>query len=410
MRKYLKTTAILLSACMLAGCGSEKKSDNNKTEQPTTKNKIVASESESDKYEADTLTEDIERKEENEVIAEEKIIDYQKYLHVLNIISEKNGNAVYSPVSLNSCLDVYSHMIEKDDVYDEIRDFTSAYDYINYENLELDGVSTYSLINRIWANKNKNLNFDNCDVPKSFVETIDMSDSKSATKTKNDFVAENTDGFIKSTPSTLNDKTYIDVMNVAYFSDCWAVGEADVCKGTKIFHNYDGTISDVTMIELGHSYYFENSSCYVVPVSYYSGMYFYAVYPKNSIDDVNLDGIFDEKNRVNASASIKMPEFESAKEYKINDYADKLGLSHLKDAKYLFTDGNNLSIDLMQVAKIKVNRKGTEAAAVSEMIVCGSNLSSGSPIDLTFDKPFIYMIEDCNGDVAFMGKVTNFNK
>ncbi|MBR3644878.1 MAG: hypothetical protein IKN54_00515 [Lachnospiraceae bacterium] len=409
MRKYLKTSAIILSACILAGCASEQKTDNNKTEQTTMQSKIAASESEGDNYDSDILSEDIESEKEDEDIDEVKLIDYQKYLNILNVISKKNENAVYSPVSLNSCLDVYSHMIEKNNVYDEIRNFTSGFDYINYKSLDSDGVSKYSLINRIWANKDKNLNFDNCDVPKSFIETIDMSDSESATKMKNDFVAEKTDGFIKSTPSILNDQTYVDVMNVAYFSDCWLDGEANVCEDAKTFNNYDGTSSDVTMIGLDNSYYYENDTCYVVPIKYYSGMSFSAVYPKKSIDDIIIDGIFDEKNMVNASADIKIPEFESDSEYTINDYVDQLGLSHLKDAKNLFTD-EKVAGDIMQVAKIKVNRKGTEAAAVTEMVLNGACAPSGSPIDLTFDKPFIYMIRDCNNDIAFIGKVTTFNK
>ena len=66
-------------------------------------------------------------------------------------------------------------------------------------------------------------------------------------------------------------------------------------------------------------------------------------------------------------------------------------------------------IQASHVTRIKVNHKGTKAAAVTEIRSLKSipyNIDRLA-INLTYDKPFLYMIGDINNDIAFMGQITN---
>ena len=60
--------------------------------------------------------------------------------------------------------------------------------------------------------------------------------------------------------------------------------------------------------------------------------------------------------------------------------------------------------DLLQVARIDVDEKGTEAAAAQEYGLFGG--SSGAPISVTVDHPFLYVIrESTTGMILFIGHV-----
>ncbi len=75
------------------------------------------------------------------------------------------------------------------------------------------------------------------------------------------------------------------------------------------------------------------------------------------------------------------------------------------------TAGGNLYIDLVfQKAKIIVDEEGTEAAAVTEVLIkeeCASIIDE-EPINVYFDEPFLYMIMDMDKEVPlFIGIMDN---
>ena len=65
--------------------------------------------------------------------------------------------------------------------------------------------------------------------------------------------------------------------------------------------------------------------------------------------------------------------------------------------------------DVLQAARIDVDEKGTEAAAAQEYGLFGG--SSGSPVTLTVDHPFMYLIrESTTGAILFVGRVCDPSK
>lgn len=326
----------------------------------------------------------------------------QRYLNNLRTFDTD----CYSPVSLNTALSIYSKLIKDGTAKDEIQNFIGSKDYLNYKDAE-KGV--YALINRIWANSNKNLNFDGTGV-EDIVFAINMTDSAKATKEKDAYVAEKTNDFITSTPTSLNNNVTIDVMNVLYFKDVWSL-DLSLSDKTYEFNNFDGTTVNIPMIKAGAGGYYENDTCYAVPLKYENtGAIFYAIYPKDTIDEVKINELTSDKYLVDRTAYIYFPEFDAEVNIKVSGYKDKLGIGNISTAEPLFTGTPVCNAEISQVAKIKVDHEGTEAAAVTEItasLTCAADTNPSEPITIIYDKPFYYMIEDLNGDIAFIGVVKN---
>jgi serine protease inhibitor len=104
---------------------------------------------------------------------------------------------------------------------------------------------------------------------------------------------------------------------------------------------------------------------------------------------------------------VRFPEFES--KYTTFFEGTKIpGLvaSPISPAIY---DGD-LMTQISQVAKIKVDKEGTTAAAVTEITLTGSSMPPAPPeeVNIICDRPFVYFIYDpVNQDIAFLGYVRN---
>jgi serpin B len=72
------------------------------------------------------------------------------------------------------------------------------------------------------------------------------------------------------------------------------------------------------------------------------------------------------------------------------------------------TGNRDLAItDILHKAFIAVDEAGTEAAAATAVIV-GESSAPESPVDVTLDRPFIFLIRDIEtGTILFVGRVVN---
>lgn len=65
--------------------------------------------------------------------------------------------------------------------------------------------------------------------------------------------------------------------------------------------------------------------------------------------------------------------------------------------------------DILQKSYLKINEEGAEAAAVTAIMVgCLAMRPTEKPIEVKFDRPFIYLIVDqATGNILFIGKTDN---
>ena len=303
-----------------------------------------------------------------------------EYFDELNKLSSDN-NTAYSPISTRSALQLYKYLYN-----------SAAFDFMlnDKDYLSFENVNNAKFVNRIWANT-----FFNASVPnklQQYAHFIDMTNSQLATKTKDLFVAKETNNFIEKTGTVLSNELKYDLMNIVYFKDIWAK-----ISGYKLnfmpmtFTNIDGSTMTVKNFVASSKDVLENDNCYLVALQYKSGNKCWLVYPKTDINRVNFNNLTCK----NVVASLYIPEFEIENDYQLD--------------KVFLPDGDIVAMD--QVAKIKFDHTGTEAAAVTEIAIRGAirNLEVPQRITLVFNKPFMYAIEDTrNNDFIFIGKITKF--
>ena len=321
-----------------------------------------------------------EEYEEDDDEDEIKYIDYDFKLinKYLDKISKESNNINYSPVSECSALQMFCYL-------NNIT-FTDHKDYINFKNNDVE-----KFVNRIWLNKKFKIKISK--ELKEFVYELDMSDSKKATKEKNDYVAEQTNNFITRTPSILSDITRYDLMNIVYFKDIWKIPRGyNLCKEKLVFNNNDGTTKEVNNFKASSLIVYENDSCYIVELKYKNGNTFNLIYPKGNIEDVTLMNIQIAQYHVD----LYIPEFEIKSSIDLKKY--------IKDDIKI---KDNIDVNLMQVSRIKVDHEGTEAAAATHFCLDGvPEWVHWESLELKFDKPFYYFIKDTvNDDILFIGKV-----
>ena len=108
------------------------------------------------------------------------------------------------------------------------------------------------------------------------------------------------------------------------------------------------------------------------------------------------------------TVDVKIPRFESDTDIDLVDVMKKLGMPNAFDANMAeFPNFCNTStyIGLMkQVARIKVNEEGTEAAAVTVTGMLAS-AAPAPPVEFHANRPFLYVIsEQSTGAIFFIGK------
>ncbi len=336
------------------------------------------------------------------------------------MLSKRTGDAnpIFSPESLKIAFDIYAQLL--DDDYKPLFDaFLDNKDYLSF--VSYDG---FNIINRLWVNNDISFNLnDGPLIDNDLVYKMDMRDGEKATKEKNDYVAEQTNGFITSTPTEFNYATLFDTMNIVYFKSDWKDGDKKLDDEPTSFHNDNGEVIDTVMFRDYGGHYDKTDEATAFSMSYSNGMTFTAVLPNEgySLDMIDLDPfIKNEAERVSAEVTAKFPSFETQSQYdanfsEFNLPEDPYERKDILDRDLLTSGNPDLEIEspvITQVAKIKFDHTGTEAAAVTEVArTVEAVMLSQDYYDFICDRPFAYFITDTyNGDVAFIGAVLNLGE
>ncbi len=343
-------------------------------------------------------------------------------IYILDTLSkqQEGQNIVYSPISLNSALDMYSELMEDKTGQTDLDMFLDYRDYLSYK---FDNPDVYRSMNVIWADSCKaDLNLDGINDAIE-VKWVDMSDPASVDE-KNDFVSEATNGFINSTPSSFDDQTVMDIMNVVYFEDTWYGGDMKEYTEDAVFNNADGTTTELPYMVgfVRHDgSYFKGQKSTAMNVEYANGMTYWAILPND--EDFEIEDLADDiyaytrdKSSVRVSEGLlgkklnvhfKMPEYEM----ECTSSFAGTGLNKLLTS--LPIDESicpyNIKKSINQIAKVKVDKKGTKAAAATEVLleITASRFeATNENYYFTCDRPFVYVIYDnTNDDIAFIGIV-----
>ncbi|MDE7322254.1 MAG: serpin family protein [Lachnospiraceae bacterium] len=249
----------------------------------------------------------------------------------------------------------------------------------------------------------------------------------------NNWIDEKTNGLIdKMLMEPLNERTRLALFNTVYFKGEWKIPFEASNTYKEDFYLQRGQ-DDTEQVDMMNLYatdldYISNDFVEGVILPYQNegnqDMAFIALKPTRDIDIREAYGKLTSKdiqniivNKQTKSVNLKLPKFEITFDKNLNDSLKNMGLYECFDEKKANFDqmgkaknGDNLYIGLVrQKAKIIVDEEGTEAAAVTEILMmCGAALEPDETKELYFNEPFIYMIMDLNNEMPlFIGILDN---
>lgn len=339
------------------------------------------------------------------------------------------GNRMISPMSASLALSLLSSGA-REKTAEEIlgalgfdcstEEMCSFYKHLMAELLKVDPSTTLESANSIWSSKLINLQ-------KSFIKSADkyfdaevrnVDFSSPATKNAiNSWCSEKTHGCIKSIVDELDPNTMVAILNALYFNGKWEKEFEHSHTGS--FMSVDGKAKDVEMMTRTLDVrYTEDASFKMAEISYGNGAFALDIVlpvkddPKDFPAAVRkmsaLEWFSLTANLERTKAAVELPAFKMECEYDLIPYLKSLGIEQAftSDADFSGISDTPLFVsEVRQKTYIDVNKKGTEAAAVTYI---GMKMTSAGPetvIPFRVDRPFIFAIREVStGAILFLGQ------
>ncbi len=289
----------------------------------------------------------------------------------------------------------------------------------------LDKLTKVMIANTIYMNKDYELMPEFVSKAKQFYdaepETRDFHDGQTR-NVINKWGSDHTMGMIPEVlkESEFNPDAVSYLLNAIYFKGAWAEKFDKADTKDEEFQTGTGK-KQVPMMHQEHEFnYADNELCQALRLPYGNGAYnITLLLPKEgkTVDDLlgTLTAETWEKYRWmggTATVDVKLPRFESNSSINLKDVMEKIGMPNAFDEDLAeFPNFCNVPtyIGLMkQVAKIKLNEEGTEAAAVT--VIGMDNAAMAEPqeplrVNFHANRPFLYVIsEQSTGAIFFIGK------
>ena len=287
----------------------------------------------------------------------------------------------------------------------------------------LDKLTKVMIANTIYMNKDYELKSDFINKAKTFYdaepETRDFHDGKTI-DVINQWASDHTEKMIDKVldEQSFNPDAVSYLLNAIYFKGTWA---EKFDKDNTKDETFKGYCADkqVPMMHQEHEFnYAETDDCQALCLPYGNLAYRMTILlPKEgkTINDVlkNLTAESWERYQFmdRAYVDLKLPRFESTTDVGLNDIMSALGMPRAFDP-YLAEFPNFCNVPtfigmMKQVAKIKLNEEGTEAAAVTVIGEYASAIEPSEPQHVQFfaNRPFLYVIsEQSTGAIFFIGQ------
>jgi serpin B len=239
--------------------------------------------------------------------------------------------------------------------------------------------------------------------------------------TINDWVSDQTEGKIEDLiPSGVIDAmTRLVLTNAIYFNAAWLHPFSEEVTDDGTFHLLNDSEITVPMMRQTESFsYAEGEGYQAVELLYDGGeLSMVILLPEmgrfEAFEDLlgsdYVDSILSGMDY--GQVALTMPKFEFESEFGLVDTLDNMGMPAAFSAQADFSGMNGtrdlVITDILHKAFVSVDEAGTEAAAATAVIV-GEKAMPGEPIEVTVDRPFIFLIRDIEtGAILFVGRVMN---
>jgi serine protease inhibitor len=256
----------------------------------------------------------------------------------------------------------------------------------------------------------------------SEIAALDFS-NPAARETINAWVNDNTNGLIESIiDQPIAGDVVMYLINAIYFKGTWLYEFDPELTFDAAFKLQDGSTTDVEMMSYGETLlnYFETETFQAADLPYGDSIYTMSVLlprPGNSVDDIVAQLNNTSWNQWADSYAYQemyfsMPKFEMEYKESLVKVLSQLGMGIAFSSACDLTgiaDASLMIDDVVHKSFIEVNEAGTEAAAVTAVVIIET--SAPQIPSMSLDRPFVFVIrENQANSVLFIGKMMNPNE
>ena len=351
-------------------------------------------------------------------------------------VAEKNkhSNIFFSPFSISTAFSMaYEGAMgntasEMQDVFGFEEDDSKRHEKISETLLRLNPEDeNYSLevANALWIKEGYEIKQDYIDTAKKYysstVDNVDFVSDDGVNKI-NSWTNEKTQGKIQDilAPGSTDEMTRMAITNAVYFKGKWGLQFNPTHTTEQPFWtDRSNSVMVPMMREAAAMYnYAETNSLKALELNYLGGdISMIVLLPKEkgglssleqSIDGKMLDSI--KSSMTHEPLTVELPKFEFETQYNLAGPLRNLGLEDAFDRDNAdfqgITDEQVYLEKAAHKAFVNVNEEGTEAAAITALVV---RATSGPPepiAEFVVDHPFMFVIQEKEtGEILFIGRV-----
>ena len=254
------------------------------------------------------------------------------------------------------------------------------------------------------------------------ISSLDFTDVKGATKKINQWASDHTNGLVPRILDQVDPSAVCYIMDALYFMSEWSTPFPQGKTSKESFTRQDGTQTQVQMMKNTlKTGYWENETMQAVTLVYGNGAFSMTVLlpvPGKNVSDVTAFLKSDNRSIHPARCEVDLwlPKFETNYGITLNSILSDMGMATAfssLEADFSAMCKNPLFVSfILQKAAIKVEEKGTEAAAVSIAGMYRTAIAPEQTNKAVFhaNRPFLYLItETSTGAVLFAGKYSGLN-
>ncbi|MCR4439563.1 MAG: serpin family protein [bacterium] len=250
------------------------------------------------------------------------------------------------------------------------------------------------------------------------VRSLDFA-SPAALGIINAWVRDKTRGQISSIVDRINPGAMLYLINAIYFKGTWTREfDPDLTRDDQ-FTAADGSMAPCRMMaQEGEFSYFEDEEVQAVDLPYGNRMFsMVVVLPKSGVSLQALSGALDAERWnqwmgrfATRKGSVQMPKFRLEYEASLNRALAALGMAEAFTVRANFTcinpQGGLYISEVKHKSFVEVDEKGTEAAAVTAVVIIRVTSVDPSFFVMRVDRPFLFAIrERHSGTILFVGRI-----
>ena len=341
--------------------------------------------------------------------------------------NEKDKNTLISPLSVLCALAMTANGAEEETLAqtEEVLGMTTEelnlYLYSYMKNLPQGDKYKLSLANSIWFTEDErftvNQDFLQTNADYYGADIYKAPFDKQTLKDINNWVKQNTDGMIPEILDQIPPEAIMYLVNALAFEAEWSeIYEKHQVKDGE-FTKEDGTKQDVKFMYGSEGTYFEDENATGFMKRYKGGKYaFVAMLPNEgvtvseyiaSLDGESLNALL--ANPQYATVHTSIPKFETEYKVEMSEILKSMGMTEAFDMYNAdfeglgtSTDGNIYISRVLHKTFISVGEKGTKAGAATIVeMKDGAAAEPTEPKEVYLDRPFVYMLVDCENNIPF---------